>query len=40
MAAKPTVPNIQRGTTDFRSAGVNATPQPKIAWSPPPSGKK
>jgi hypothetical protein len=33
-------PNIQKGSTDFRSAGVKTTPPPKINWSPPPGGKK
>jgi hypothetical protein len=33
-------PNISKGSTDFRSAGVKAQPPPKITWSPPPGGKK
>lgn len=39
MAAKPNVPNIQKGSADFRSGGVKAQPAPKITWSPPPSKK-
>ena len=34
MALKP---NIQKGSTDFRSGSVKAQPAPKISWTPPPS---